>query len=148
MTTGHCDIIWMKNICPKTARNWLPNIATNLVAVNVLKFLTLFSFCSQLKCWNYQNACQNSKQGRPWSDCFFRSSLIWICAVCLGVFDRVLVYKILEHFLYTYCSWINHMFKIISLLEVAEIRNEFSISGNILLIVKLEHTWNKVWKSQ
>ena len=32
------------------------------------------------------NACQNSKQGRPWSDCFFGSSLIWVCAVCLGLF--------------------------------------------------------------
>ena len=39
---------------------------------NVLKFWTLFSFCSQVNCsfqgWNSLNACQNSKQGRPWSD--------------------------------------------------------------------------------
>ena len=37
--------------------------------VNVLKFQTLFSFCSQiivgLQGWNSQNACQISKQGRP-----------------------------------------------------------------------------------
>ena len=36
--------------------------------------------------WSSQKDCQNSKQGRPWSDCFFRSSLIWVCAVCLGLF--------------------------------------------------------------
>ena len=29
--------------------------------------------------------CQNSKQGRPRSDCFFRSSLILVCSVCLGI---------------------------------------------------------------
>ena len=48
---------------------------------------TLFSFCGQKKycCfqgWNSQNACQNSKQGRPLSD------LIWVWAVCLGLFGR------------------------------------------------------------
>ena len=30
-------------------------------------------FCYQG--WSSQNACQNSKKGRPWSDCFLRSSL-------------------------------------------------------------------------
>ena len=69
---------------------------------NVLKFRTLFTFASQNNVgyhdWNSQNACQNSKQGRPWSDCFFRSSLIWVCAVCLlGIFGRKLVFKILEY---------------------------------------------------
>ena len=48
--------------------------------VNVLKFRTLFSFCSQLnvgyQSWNSQNAFQRSKQGKLRSDCFFRSSLI------------------------------------------------------------------------
>ena len=37
--------------------------------VNVLKFLTLFSFCSQKyigsQGWNLQNSCQNSKQEDP-----------------------------------------------------------------------------------
>ena len=60
--------------------------------VNVLKFWTLFSFSSQwnvgCQWWNSQNASQNSKQGRPWSDCFFRSSLIWVCTVCQGLFSR------------------------------------------------------------
>ena len=62
--------------------------------VNVLKFWTLFTFFSQIKFWfnlvisccNSQNACQNSKRGRPWSDCFFRSSLIRVCAVCICLF--------------------------------------------------------------
>ena len=42
----------------------------------------LFLFLKKFVCykgWNSQNACQNSKQGRAWSDCFFRSSLIWVC---------------------------------------------------------------------
>ena len=34
--------------------------------------------------WHSQNACENIKQKRPWSDCFSRSSLIWVCPVCLG----------------------------------------------------------------
>ena len=44
--------------------------------------------------------CQNRKQRRPWSDCFLRSSLIWVCTVCLGLFGRQLVFKILEHLMY------------------------------------------------
>ena len=47
-------------------------------------FLFLFGFQS----WNSQNACQNSKPGRPWSDGFLRSHLIWVCTICLGIFDR------------------------------------------------------------
>ena len=39
---------------------------------------------------NSQNACQNSKQGRPLSDCFFRSSLIWVCPICLPAFLAVI----------------------------------------------------------
>ena len=50
--------------------------------VNVLKFQTIFSLCSQIKCVGYQgwNTQQNSKQTRPWSDCFFRGSLslVWV----------------------------------------------------------------------
>ena len=34
---------------------------------------------------------------RPRSDCFFRSSLIWVCSVCLSHFSRKLVFEILEH---------------------------------------------------
>ena len=44
--------------------------------------------------------CQNRRKRRPWSDCFLRSSLIWVCTVCLGLFGRQLVFKILEHLLY------------------------------------------------
>ena len=56
-----------------------------------------FLFCSQIKCWflglEFTNTCQNTKQGRPWSDCFFTSSLIWVCPVCLGIFGKQLVYS-------------------------------------------------------
>ena len=56
-----------------------------------------------------QNTCQNSKQGRPWSDCLFRSSLILVCAVCLGHFGRQIVLEILEHLpLCTVTCWWNN----------------------------------------
>ena len=42
----------------------------------------------------------NSKQGRPWSDCFLRSSLIWASTVCLGLSWKQLSFEILEHLLY------------------------------------------------
>ena len=66
-----------------------------------LKFRTCFSLLlnwnTGYQGWNSQNAGQNNKQGIPWSDCFFRSSLIWACPVCLCLFGRQLVFKILEH---------------------------------------------------
>ena len=41
---------------------------------------------------------ENSKRGRPWSDRFFRSSsLIWVCAICLGLYGKQLMFKFLEH---------------------------------------------------
>ena len=40
--------------------------------------------------WNSYNACQNSKQGRPWSDCFFRSSLIGVYIVYYAFFSGTL----------------------------------------------------------
>ena len=44
-----------------------------------------------------QNDCQNSKQRRPWSDCSFRSSMIWVCTVCLGIFWQAISVQILDH---------------------------------------------------
>ena len=61
--------------------------------VNVLKFWTLFSFCSLIeKNVAYQSWNLQSKLGKPWSDC-----LIWVCTVCLGRFVRRLLFKISEH---------------------------------------------------
>ena len=53
-----------------------------------------------------QTACHNSKQGILWPDCFFRSILIWVCTVCLGLFCRQIVFEILEYLPYmdTYSS--------------------------------------------
>ena len=76
---------WPK--CPSTCTREV-TMSSTTVSINVLKFRTLFSFFSQIKCWfscwNSKKFCQNTKQGRPWSDCLFRSSLIWVCTVCLG----------------------------------------------------------------
>ena len=54
--------------------------------VNILKFQTLFSFCSEIKYlfsrleFTIYRSCQNSKQRR--------SSLICVCAVCQGFLGR------------------------------------------------------------
>ena len=65
------------NICfgwetkTKNTNSYLEACVTmDIGMVNVLKFRTFFSFCSQIKCWVIKagihiNACQNSKQGRP-----------------------------------------------------------------------------------
>ena len=73
-----------------------------------LSVLRLKFGCQNL---NSQNACQNSKQGRPWSHCFFRSSVcflrnsvIWVCPLCLSFMDRHLVFEILEYLPYLLCS--------------------------------------------
>ena len=83
-------------------RYWPPTFPCN--TVNVLKFRTFYLFLFSNKklvfrAGIHKNACQNIKQGRPWSDCFFRSSLIWVCTVCLGCFGRQLLFGILEHLL-------------------------------------------------
>ena len=41
-----------------------------------------FKYNVDCKDLNSQNVCQNSKQGRPWSDCVCRSHLIWVCSLC------------------------------------------------------------------
>ena len=50
-----------------------------LTTVNVLKFQTLFPFFSLTKCW-FSGL----------------SSLIWVCSVCLDLFVKQPVFKILE----------------------------------------------------
>ena len=56
---------------------------------------------------------QNSKQGIPRSDCFFRSSLIWVSSVCRDLLGRQIVFEILEHKflnLFPFCYQINCWF--------------------------------------
>ena len=70
------------------------------------KVSNTFLFLFSTKLLVIKNACQNSKQWRPWSDCFFRSSLIWVCIVCLCfLFPRQLVFEILEHVLYHHTKY-------------------------------------------
>ena len=65
-------------------------------------FLFLFSNKMMVvRAGNLQIACQNSKQGRPWSDCFFRSLTITVYPVCLGLFNMQLVFEIIEHLPYS-----------------------------------------------
>ena len=59
------------------------------------KIMNTFLFLFSNKLLVIRTGSQNSKQGRPWSDCFFRSSLIWVCTVVLCIFDRQ-VFEILE----------------------------------------------------
>ena len=66
--------------------------------VNFVKYSTIFLILISNKCWyqgwNSQNTYLNSKQGRPWSDCFWRSSLIWVCLVCLSIWQTTSVQSI------------------------------------------------------
>ena len=49
-------------------------------------FIFLFSNKVLVLDLDPQKPCQNSKQERPILDYFFRSSLIWVCPVCLDLF--------------------------------------------------------------
>ena len=47
------------------------------------------AFCSQNMGYqglSLKKACQNSKPVSSLSDCFCKSSQIWVCTVCLGLF--------------------------------------------------------------
>ena len=58
--------------------------------VNVLKFWTLFYFDSQIKCKFVRAGSHYNKQGWPWSDCFLRSTLIWVCPFLAHLSRRLL----------------------------------------------------------
>ena len=66
--------------------------------VKVLKFRTLFTFFSQIKCWlsglEFYKCVSEQQTGKT-------LSLIWVCTVYLGLFSRQLVFKILEHLPYS-----------------------------------------------
>ena len=67
--------------------------------VTVLKFGTLFSISSQIICWFFRAEIHKmivSIANREDPD---QTALNWFCAVCLGLFGRKLVFKILEHLL-------------------------------------------------
>ena len=64
--------------------------------VNVLKFGTLLSFCSQIKSPISGSGIHKFLVRIANRDCFFRRSLIWICSFCQGLFGRQLVFEILE----------------------------------------------------
>ena len=85
------SLIWACNVC--------------LGLFGGLKFQTLFSFCSQILARIQKRGCQNSKQDISWSSCFFRSSLICVCTVCLSLFGgmaNVLKFQTL----FSFCSQI------------------------------------------
>ena len=67
--------------------------------VNVLK-----SFCFQIKCWlsrqefiKYlsEKTSKEDLDQTASSDCFIRSSLIWVCTACLGLFGKDLYSKLI-----------------------------------------------------
>ena len=89
--------------------HWI--LSPKLTTVNVLNFQTLFLFLLSKNNgnwgWNSQIACQNSKQGRPWSDFYFRLLLL-----CMS-FGRQLVFEILEHL--PYCTtnhWRSYLYAV------------------------------------
>ena len=59
--------------------------------VNVLKFRTFFSFCSQIKCW-FTECNSQSGANRDASDQTASLETVWS-----ALFGRQLVFEILEH---------------------------------------------------
>ena len=88
-------------------KNWQILIIKSL-KVNVPKFSNTFLFLFSNKILVFRTLTHNSKQGRPWSECFFRSSLITLCDVCLGIFGRQLVFVILEQLCIVTLYWSIH----------------------------------------
>ena len=77
---GNLDLVCKKKNSYTTRYACIFRVTLSICnTVNVLKFRILISFSSQIKSryqgWNSQNASWNSKQGRPWSNCFFCLSL-------------------------------------------------------------------------
>ena len=75
---------------PKTGTLYQVMADTNDLFVKITKntntFLTLSQINVGYQVWNSQNACQKSNHGRTLSACFFSSSLIWVCTICLSPF--------------------------------------------------------------
>ena len=64
------------------------------LSLSVLEELANFQDWKSQALLKIANSSLNSKQTRPRSDCFYRSSLIWVCTVCLA-FGRKVVFEIL-----------------------------------------------------
>ena len=63
--------------------------------INILKFRTL-SLSVGYQGWNTQNAGRIVNREDP-DQTASTACLIWVCAICLGLFRRQLVFEILEH---------------------------------------------------
>ena len=92
-----CGMSKFKQDCSAT-KTWWNTESGEVMSKAIISNLFHFLFSKKMWVirglgWN-SHTCQNySKQGRPWSDCFFSS-------VCLEMFDRQLVFGILEHLPY------------------------------------------------
>ena len=66
------------------------------------------------------------------SDCSFRSCLIWVCTVCLDLFGKQLVFKIVEHFPYLVHMGLNHSSQNIKYLFVYSFATGFLLRNGTL----------------
>ena len=86
-----CQINLISNLLPasqyslnrKNFGQW-PKISNTSFPHPFFLFLFFLSVCFT----KYTCTWRNGKQCRPWSDCSFRSSLIWVCTVCICHFVR------------------------------------------------------------
>ena len=66
--------------------------------VNVLKFLFLLSNKMMVfRTGIHKMLVRKANREDPDQTTFEDASLIWVCVVCLGLFGRQVVFKILEH---------------------------------------------------
>ena len=95
-------------LCP-----WAWHINPCLVLVQPM--MTRPNINEKIVDWDVKNQIKQTnknKQGRPWSDCFFRSSLVWVCPVCLG-FVAGSLYETLRRNCYSVCLVIFHAFVVV-----------------------------------
>ena len=97
--TVTCSVLWLFLTVP-----WVGLQRVFMVYPEYTHFQFLFLFLNKMLLSGWKSL--NIKQRSPWSDCFFRSSLIWVCAVCLPLCGRqlVIVFKILGHLPYMSCT--------------------------------------------
>ena len=82
----------------------------------------------------------------PWSDGFFRSGLIWVCMVCLGLYVRQLALEILEFLPYfTFVYFVEKLFKYVRLKSQPKPVCPTNWANPInwaMLLMNWPHLWN------
>ena len=83
-------------------------MVNEMITVNVLKFRTLFSLCSQIKWVSGLEITKTLNRIANREDPVRLILLIWVCPVFLDIFGRQLACEILQHLLLTWAGIRRH----------------------------------------